>query len=218
MHATAGRIIKPELLDDASGPGKQAALGDLVRIGRYLGGHRTVRWLFRRVTSRDEPFTVLDVGAASGDSANIIRGVRPRARVTSLDYRLDHLARAGEPKIAADAFHLPFAPRSFDFVFCSLFLHHFDNEGVIALLGSFGATARRAVLVNDLERGPMAYYFMPATRWLFHWDAITLHDAPASVEAGFTKHELEALATAAGLSKIEVRRHRPWARLTLIAR
>src|SRR5260370_1271903 len=94
MHATGGRVIVPEQLDDAEGPDKQASLGDLIRIGRYLGGHRVLRSLIRRVTARDEEFSVLDIGAASGDSAGIIRGVRRSARVTSFDYRVEHHARA----------------------------------------------------------------------------------------------------------------------------
>jgi len=218
MHATGGRVICPELLDDEEGPDKQASLSDLVRIGRYLGGHRVLRSLLSRVTARGEDFSLLDIGAASGDAAGIIRSVRRGARVTSLDYRFDHLARAPYPKVAGDAFRLPFLDRSFDFVLCSLFLHHFENDAIVQLLRSFGAIARRGVLVLDLERGPGAYYFMAMSRWLFHWNRITMHDAPASVEAAFKKNELESLAGQAGFAQVEVRRHRPWARLSLIGR
>jgi len=218
MHATGRRVMCPELLDDAEGPDKQASLDDLVRIGRYLGGHRVLRGLMRRLTARDEEFSVLDVGAASGDAGDIIRSVRRGASVTSFDYRLEHLAGALYPKVAGDAFRLPFRDRSFDFVFCSLFLHHFENDAIVELLLSFAAVARRSVLVIDLERGPGAYYFMAMSRWLFRWNRITMHDAPASVEAAFKKRELESLARLAGFTEVEVRRHRPWARLSLIAK
>src|ERR1700676_4046711 len=218
MHATGGRVILPELLDDEEGRDKQASLGDLVRIGRYLGGHRVLRGLMRRLTARDEEFSILDVGSASGDSAGIIRSVREGARVTSFDYRMEHLAGAPYPKAAGDAFHLPFRGRSFDFVLCSLFLHHFQNDAIVELLQSFGVVARRSVLVIDLERGPGTYYFMAMSQWLFHWNRITMHDAPASVEAAFKKRELESLARQAGFRDIAVQRHRPWARLSLVAR
>lgn len=216
MHATNGRVIKPELLDDESGTDKQASLGDLVRIGRFLGGHRVLRSLMRQLTAPEEAFSVLDVGSATGDGGAIIRGVRPRALVTSFDYRVDHLAHAPRPRVAGDAFRLPFEEGSFDFVYSSLFLHHFENDAIVALLRNFRAAARRAVVIIDLERGPMAYYFMPLSQWLFHWNRITLHDAPASVEAGFKKTELESLARAAGFERFEVRQRRPWARLSLV--
>jgi SAM-dependent methyltransferase len=218
MHATGGRVIVPELLDDTQGPDKQASLRDLVHYGRYLGGHRVLRSLLRRLTRKDEEFSLLDVGAASGNNAAIIQSFRRGARVTSLDYRFEHLARAPYPKVAGDAFRLPFRDGSFDFVFCSLFLHHFEDDSIVELLKSFGAIARRSVVVIDLERGPGAYYFTPLTRWLFHWNRITMHDAPASVEAAFKKVELESLARRAGFTEVEVRRHRPWARLSLVGK
>ena len=218
MHATGGRLIRPELLDDESGLDKKASLRDLVRIGRYLGGNRVLRALIRRVTKPDETFSLLDVGAASGDSVAIIRGVRPHAIVTSFDYRLEHLAAASDRRVAGDAFRLPFREGSFDFVYCSLFLHHFEDNAIVELLKSFRAIARRGVLVIDLERGPGAYYFMAMSQWMFHWNRITLHDAPASVEAAFKLGELEALGRRAGLREINVRRYWPWARLSLVGR
>jgi SAM-dependent methyltransferase len=137
--------------------------------------------------------------------------------VTSLDYKADHLAQAADPRVVADAFQLPFRPASFDYVFSSLFLHHFTNDQVAALLRSFRSVARRAVLAIDLERGPLAFHFLPSTRWLFGWHDITVNDGQISVAAAFKKDELLALAASAGLSSARVRVHRPWSRLSLFA-
>ena len=211
------RVILPELLDGTPDAEAAGSVNDLVRINRYLGGYWTVRQLFARVVKRRESFTVLDVGAASGDMGAAIRKGFPGARVTSLDQKRNHLAQAPFPKLQGDAFHLPFAPASFDFVFSSLFLHHFEDDEVMRLLRAFGVVARRAVLAIDLDRGPFAYRFLPATRWLFHWHPITLHDGPISVQAAFHSQELANLARAAGLLHPVVRVHRPWSRLSLIA-
>jgi ubiquinone/menaquinone biosynthesis C-methylase UbiE len=160
---------------------------------------------------------VLDIGAASGDMGASLMAGFPRAQVISLDRSLKHLEHARPPRIVADAFQLPFAARSFDFVFCSLFLHHFTNQQAIDLLRQFGRIARRAVIVIDLERNPLAYYFLPATRWLFRWHEITVHDGCISVQAAFRKSELRQLALGAGLSSARVRRHYPWFRLSMVA-
>jgi phospholipid N-methyltransferase len=173
--------------------------------------------MFARVARPDESFSVLDVGAASGDMGAAILRSFPNARVTSLDYKNNHLAQAADPKLVADAFRLPFRPASFDFVFSSLFLHHFTNEQVVELFTSFRAIARRAVLAIDLDRGPLAYYFLPNTRWLFGWHAITISDGQISVQAAFKKAELLALAARAGLGGADVRVHRPWSRLSMVA-
>ena len=213
----AERVILPELLDGA--PDREAipSLGDLVRINRYLGGYSTLRALLARVARPLDRFSLLDVGAASGDMSAKVHEWYPLSRITAFDYKLNHLTAARCSKVVGDAFHLPFTPGSFDFVFCSLFLHHFENAAVIGLLAAFRKTARRAVLVIDLERGPLAHHFIPATQWLFHWNRITMHDAPVSVAAGFKQQELLNLAAAAGLNNANVRVHRPWGRLSLVA-
>lgn len=217
MAFASSRLILPEMLDHAPEDDARANLQDLVRINRYFGAYGIFRKVMRQLASPADRFTLLDIGAASGDMGAALRLSYPRALVTSLDRSTVHLRDAAPPKIAADAFQLPFAAGSFDFVFSSLFLHHFSNEQVTALLRDFRRVARRAVIAIDLERGPLAYYFLPRTRWLFGWRAITINDGPISVQAGFKKDELLALARHAGLEQARVSRHRPWARLSLVA-
>ena len=177
------RIIVPELLDDASPELARDNLRDLVRINRYLGGHAILRRIMADFARPQDCFSMLDVGAASGDMGAVLLRSYPRATVTSLDRKCVHLENAAHPKLAADAFLLPFAARSFDFVFSSLFLHHFTDDQVVELFRNFHTVARRAVLAIDLERGPLAYRFIPATKWLFGWHDISLYDGPVSVRA-----------------------------------
>ncbi|MDX2152915.1 MAG: methyltransferase domain-containing protein [Bryobacteraceae bacterium] len=206
----------PELLESAEPAEARRNLDDLRKINRWFGGHRVVRSLVGEAAAGAQTFSLLDVGAASGDTAAVVKRRYPRASVVSADIRPLHLESAPHPKLAADAFALPFQPRTFDFVLCSLFLHHFDDDTIVSLLAAFAATARRAVLVSDLERHPLAYYFLPATRSILRWNELTVRDGAVSVQAGFRPLELERLARAAGLHP-RVRRHRPWFRLSLIA-
>ena len=217
MALESGRTIVPELLDHAGAEEARDNLKDLVKINRYFGGHAILRRMIAEFVDPRDRFTVLDVGAASGDMGAALRRSYPRAIVTSLDHRPVHLEEAAPPKLAGDAFQLPFGPASFDFVFSSLFLHHFTDEQVVELFHGFKAVARRAVLAIDLERGPLAYYFIPATRWLFGWHDISMHDGPASVRAAFKKDELLELARRAGLKSAKTKIHRPWARVSLVA-
>jgi 2-polyprenyl-3-methyl-5-hydroxy-6-metoxy-1,4-benzoquinol methylase len=218
MVCTHDRIIRPEWLDSREAEDAAASLNDLIRINRLLGGHAVLQKSMAELVHHDESFTFLDVGAASGDMGASVQAEYPNARVTSFDYKLSHLAAASGPRVCGNAFQMPFRTGSFDFVHCSLFLHHFPNEQVIELLKNFGAIARRAVVVTDLERNPLAYYFIPMTKWLFGWDPITVHDAPISVEAAFRARELKQLASDAGLEDPRVSVHRPAFRVALIAR
>ena len=211
------RIIVPEKLDYAPPDEARENLRDLVRVNKLLGGYGIMRRMMAQFVRPEDRFSVLDVGAASGDMGAALRRRYPQAEVTSFDYRSVHLALAGYPKVIGDAFRLPFRPASFDFVFNSLFLHHFSDEQVVDLLRNFATVARRAVLAIDLERGPLAYHFMPATRWLLGWHGLSMHDGPASVQAAFKREELLTLAQRAGLNKALTSRHPPWARVSLVA-
>jgi SAM-dependent methyltransferase len=211
------RVIEPELMDDEPVEEAVAAMRSVERINALLGGNRVTRLLIDE-SAPHGPFSLLDVGAGGGQAGKIISAIRPDARVTSLDYRVHQVAAAHPPRLAADAFRLPFAPRSFDFVFCSLFLHHFEDEQIVQLLSGFAQVARRAVLVNDLERHRLAYHFLPATRWIFGWHPLTIYDGPISVRAAFRVSELEALAKRAGLRRVSARNYRPAFRIGLIGR
>jgi SAM-dependent methyltransferase len=146
-----------------------------------------------------------------------IRRWYPAAKVTSLDYVESHLGASPERRVAGDAFRLPFRPGSFDYVFCSLFLHHFRNERVVELLKAFGEVARKGVLAIDLERNPIPYYFIAWSRPLLHWDPVTVHDGAISVEAAFRRKELVDLARQAGLRNPRARVFRPAFRIALAA-
>lgn len=218
IHCLGGRVLKPEILDTLPYDQARASLGDLVRLNRQWGGHSTLRRLLGEVADTGEPFTLLDVGAASGDMGACVRRWYPRAQVTSIDLNVSHLTRCEGARVCGDAFRLPFRPSAFDFVFCSLFLHHFTNDQIVDLFAGFGRLARRAVLVIDLERNPIPYYFVPWTRWILRWDPVTVNDAQISVEAAFRPRELEALAQRAGLKNVHAEVYRPAFRVAMIAR
>lgn len=211
------RLIEPELLDHVSPEEARPNLADLVRINRRFGGHSVLRKTLERVVASDQRFTVLDVGAASGDTARFIQERYARASVTSLDHSPVNLGPAPQPKIVADAFRLPFARGSFDFVLSSLFLHHFEDQQVVDLLRGFHAVARRGLLICDLERHILPYLFLPATKPLFRWGRITVHDGVISVRASFRAPELLQLAHLAGIENAEVCVHRPAFRISLVA-
>jgi len=159
---------------------------------------------------------MLDVGAASGDMGHFVQQRFRHAQVVSLDRRPLHLKAATTPRIAADARALPFADGSFDLVMCSSLLHHFSNSEVITLLQGMCRIARRAVIVLDIERHLLAYFFLVLTRPFLRWSELSVHDGCASVEAAFRCSELESLAqTLAGINVV-VKRHRLWFRLSMV--
>ncbi|HLY17333.1 MAG TPA: methyltransferase domain-containing protein [Bryobacteraceae bacterium] len=209
------RRPQPELLETAEPVLADRNLCDLARINRWFGGHRALLQILGELAPV-EPFTLLDIGAGSGDMGWSIGGRFPGSQVTSLDRRRFHLRRAQSPRVAADAFQLPFRHASFDFVLCSSLLHHFSEDQAVELIAALRPFARRALIILDLERHPLPYCFLPVTRWILNWSHMTVHDGCISVGAAFRPMELLRLAHAAGIDPASVRRHRPWFRMSLV--
>jgi len=229
---TPKRIYEEELLDAGEGTDDDVArsLVDLRRINRFLGGRRV---LLRALSSclegtGLEQVSVLDVGTGSADIPMAVaescrlRGLDPFIVAVDISERNLRISRAqlgvaSEIQLVqADSLRLPFAARSFDFVTASLFLHHFRDEDVVRLLGDFGRIARRAVIVNDLIRNLVPYYFTRIAGPFMAWSFLTRNDGPVSILRGFTTDEMKELVQRAGLKVSEIKRVFPY-RLSLVA-
>lgn len=211
-----GRVLEPEWLERAGRAHAGRNLCELARINRWFGGHRALLRIMKDLVDPAEHFSVLDVGAGSGDMGRCLTRHFRNAEVVSLDHRPVHLRNAPSPRVVADALRLPFAKHAFDFVLCSSVLHHFPDCEVVDMISTLRQFARRALLLLDLERHPLAYHFLPLTRRVLGWGPLTIHDGPVSVAAAFRLEELVSLARAAGAELVIGRRHRPWFRVSVV--
>lgn len=229
---TPERIHEEELLDAGAGTDEDVAanLSDLRRINRFLGGTRVMRKALEASLDGCAPETLslLDVGTGSADiPAEIARrwtGRGTRCTFVSLDISERNLRVARsqlgvDPAVAllrADAMQLPFSEGSFDFVIASQFLHHFTDNEVVRLLVEFARVARRAVVISDLVRNLVPYWFIRMTGPLLTTSFLTRNDGPLSVLRAFTAPELRELAAEADLTLYTVQRVFPF-RLMLVA-
>jgi SAM-dependent methyltransferase len=208
----------------------EGCLVELRRINEWLGDARALRAsLVPEIESAGlQRFSLLDVGAGSGEllrvAAQVARGRGWRARLVGLELN-ERSARAileesrGFAEIGAvrgDALHLPFADDAFDYVICSLFTHHFRDEGVVEILRELGRVARRRLFVIDLHRHAVAYFLYTTIGRLFLHNRLIREDGALSIRRGFRAGELRRLAEAAQLVNVEVRRRFPF-RLVLSA-
>jgi ubiquinone/menaquinone biosynthesis C-methylase UbiE len=175
-----------------------------------------------------QSFSVIDVGAGSGELLRTIAGWARRAKRTACLTGVELNARSAEAiadesdgfaeisAVRGDAFQLPFADNTFDYAICSLFTHHFKDDSVEKLLRELSRVAARRIFVIDLHRHPVAYYFYTTIGRLFLHNRLIREDGALSILRSFKPKELQRLAQRAGLKSSSVERHFPY-RLVLSA-
>lgn len=204
-----------ELLDTDSGTPEEVAesLRDLRWFNHRFGGLATTRALIQRVqgSTGAREFSLLEVAAGDGFIPQTIRAELQhngtRLSIALLDRAASHLPKNGSvPKIAGDAFRLPFRDSSFDVVCSSLFVHHLAPEEAIAFAREALRVSKIAVLTHDLVRHPLHLALAYAGAPLYR-SRITRNDAPASVRQAYTIHEMRTHFERAGSPRVEVQQH-----------
>lgn len=209
----------------------EGCLVELRRVNEWLGDARALRGsLLVEIEQAELPgFSVLDVGAGSGELLRVAAGWARQRRTRGAFVGLELNARSAKAiieestdfteisSLRGDAFHLPFPDGTFDYAICSLFTHHFKDQQVVTLLLEMSRVVRRQIFVIDLHRHPVAYYFYTTLGRLFLHNRLIREDGALSILRGFKPEELARLAKQAGLSDVKVERMFPY-RLVLSAR
>ena len=202
----------PELMDRPQPVSHELEvdLENLVRINRNFGSHRLIRWFLRRWLQPGRSYRILDLCTASGDIPRLMidwaRARNITLQIDAVDFQPSTLEIARRrstayPEITfreGDARETPGAPGSYDFVFCSLALHHFSEEDAVRVLRRCRELARTGVMVADLERGWLAAAGVWLMTAVLYREPMTKYDARVSVRRAFSYRELETLARRAG--------------------
>jgi 2-polyprenyl-3-methyl-5-hydroxy-6-metoxy-1,4-benzoquinol methylase len=203
--------IGTELLDDpeANPAAVAESLHNIARANRWFGGAAAVRYGLRRTLGNVPPgssLSLLDLGTGLGDLPGAaVRWAAARGiRVAPVGIELHRIAAAlargaGVPTVLACAGAPPIRDKSVDVVLVSQVAHHLTAASVVQLLRTCDRLARRAVIVADLRRDPMAVAaFWCGARFL-GFDPVTIADGMTSIRRGFSPKELRTLISRAGI-------------------
>lgn len=195
---------------------REASLADIHRLNAWFGGYLLSERAIERLTAAAPPgasLRIVDIGGGRGDLARrlVTRGRRRGHRVTTIVVDRDGAMRQqpGVAVVRADASALPFRPGAADVVTASLLLHHLEPDAAARSLGEMRAAARLGVVINDLLRSRITLALVWLVTRLFTRHPFARHDGPLSVRRAYSPDELRALATRAGLRRLNVRRY-PW--------
>ncbi len=217
------RTRELELMDDPSISADEmhATLDELAFINRTLGGYRPSLIGLKRLLPKDcSQLRILDVGTGGGDTPHVIQRWAKRRGIDTVIVGIDLSATAvgyarakwdrleGVSFEQIDVFDLE-SQQPFDVVHSALTLHHFEAERLTPLLKKMYNLSRLGMIVNDLQRHPLAYHSIRALTRCFSRSRLIRHDAPLSVLRAFHKADLVEAFEAAGLPAPHISWH--WA-------
>ena len=205
------RVVEPELLDALS-PDDALAAGsrmDLRQLNGIMGNagilFRATRCFLGKAATGSGRLRVVELG--SGDGTLVLQWARRAAalgvrgdltlidRQSLVSRETRHAFEALDwsvEGVGSDAFDwLEGSSANFDLMLANLFLHHFAETKLRAMLHLVSLRTRMFVACEP-RRSSLA---LLAARWvgLLGCNAITRHDAVLSVRAGFSGSELGAL-------------------------
>jgi 2-polyprenyl-3-methyl-5-hydroxy-6-metoxy-1,4-benzoquinol methylase len=215
------RSNEVEIMDNLLCQGEvvDQTLRELETINRLLGGNSVTLEGIQKLLTYQTPahLSIADLGCGGGDILKLVSnwGMKNKIRLTlsGIDANPNIVAFAkrnseGYPTIkyrALNIFSKEFEETDFDIVTATLFTHHFSDNELISLLTLLRKRTKIGVVINDIHRHWLAYYSIKLITAVFSKSAMVKFDAPLSVLRAFTRKELEALLTAAGISNYTLR-------------
>ena len=183
-------------------------------IHRVFGELRALKHtLLRDIQRRGERnVSVLDVGAGSGELlTELEKWTKGKSSFFVGLEMTSEAAKAivvnGIAAVQADGRKLPFADHSFDYVCCTLLLHHLDDDAAVTVLAEMRRVANKRIFAVDLNRDPLPYYLYKYLGRLF-LQRFTVEDGSLSILRSRTEPELLYLAEKAGLREARVDRYK----------
>jgi 2-polyprenyl-3-methyl-5-hydroxy-6-metoxy-1,4-benzoquinol methylase len=220
LKSLLSRNSDKEILDDLSCTGEAVCqnLKELDIINYLLGGNAVSTNALKKTLqdTSQKQWHIADIGCGSGQLMIEMNTVLCKRKLTGLFTGFDAnpfiVAYANthckdEPNISIQCLNVisDFFSEDYDIVHASLFLHHFTEEELVLLLQKISAHTRKAIIINDLHRHPLAYYSIKLLTRLFSKSHMVRNDAALSVAKGFTKKEWNTILKNAGFKRWDIR-------------
>lgn len=211
------RSDKKELLDAEYIPQQDLFqnLKELHRINSLLGGYAITFRALSKILVKNKTFTIVDIGSGGGDTLKLIyRWAKNNGFSTKLigidlkqdciHYSLENDTQNTIQFICDDYRNISNHIDKVDVIHACLFCHHLGTPQIKELI-DFAGKNKSTLVVNDLERNPIAYYAIKLLTAVFSKSYLVKNDAPLSVLRGFKKHEWISLLEEAGVRNYSVK-------------
>ena len=218
---TTQRTTDDETMDDFDMEGDELrdALDKIAVINQWLGGNKITIDGIRKLIEKqpkDKPISIVDVGCGNGDMCRAIaRFAKETGRpitVIGVDANLytTNYAKtlsADFPNISyavVNVFDDSFSELTYDIAVCTLTLHHFTDDDILALMRLLANEATYGVVINDLHRSALAYRLFQLICFVFRLNPMSKADGLTSILRGFKRPELEHFSKQLAVKKYSI--------------
>lgn len=174
-------------------------LKELHQINTLLGGYSISFSALKKVLTQNKKYTLVDIGSGGGDTLKEILKWNKKEKynlaLTGIDLKQSCTiySKNNNPQpvinfVCDDYKNILKHVESVDIIHACLFCHHLTYEEIIELI-QFAQQQKATLIINDLERTPIAYYAIKFLTMLFSKSYLVKNDAPLSVLRGFKKRE-----------------------------
>jgi 2-polyprenyl-3-methyl-5-hydroxy-6-metoxy-1,4-benzoquinol methylase len=211
------RSTEKELLDQDGIPASDLYqnLRELDFINHWLGGYSISFSAIKKVSKTDKTYVFADIGCGGGDTLKRVLNWNKRAgfqldmygidiKPVCIDYAKQNLHGKRVNLICDDYRNLFKHVEKVDIIHACLFCHHLTEQQLTELI-HFAVRHRATLIINDLERHPIAYYSIKWLTRLFSKSYLVKNDAPRSVLRGFKKKEWIEMIQRAAVKTFSVR-------------
>lgn len=215
------RSYEKEIMDDLEfeGPVLDQSLKELRTINKLLGGNKVTTNGLDQLTKKNPQvsYSIADIGCGGGDMIRVMADWAKQKQIdchfTGIDANPNTIAFANERLKdlscvsfkSENVFDDSFEHDKVDIITCTLFTHHFTDEELLRLFGTFSKKARLGIIINDLHRHRLAYFSIKVLTHLFSKSPMVQNDAPLSVLRGFSKKDFQKILSLAGMKSIQIK-------------
>jgi 2-polyprenyl-3-methyl-5-hydroxy-6-metoxy-1,4-benzoquinol methylase len=211
------RSEQKELLDDDNIPTADLFqnLKELDIINTLLGGYDITFSALKKIIQPHKTYTLIDIGCGGGDTLKHIKKWQTRKdlnlKLIGIDLKPVCIEYANQQNpaqniryICDDYRNMFLHVQDIDIIHACLFCHHLTEMQLIELI-QFSLKRQITLVINDLERNPIAYYAIKTLTALFSKSYLVKNDAPLSVARGFKKKEWINIINKAGATHFTVK-------------
>lgn len=165
-------------------------LYQLGKVGEYLGGDRAS---FKAIDPLS-PASILDVGCGGGDFTEKLGKRYSSCQIRGIDISSDAISYARthnqRHNVTFDSCFLCDLPsKSYEVVIATLVCHHLNDDELIPFLKDCTRIAKKAVIINDLHRHPLAWFAFRLSAPILFRNRLITHDGALSIKRAFTKKD-----------------------------